>query len=458
MDRLLTPRILRPYIPVTPTLKQRLFLCLPKWGYTEALYGGAAGGGKSEVLLMAALQYVDVPGYAALILRRSYQDLSKAGALIDRAHSWLAPTDARWNEQKKTWTFPSSARLEFGYLEHERDIEHYQSAEYQFVGPDELTQFSLRQYRYVAFSRVRRLAGSTVPLRRMSASNPGGRGHEWVKQRFLIAGRREGRFFVPARLDDNQHLDREEYIRGLSHLDPITRAQLLNGDWSARSTGGKFKREWFDGRYVDAAPRGATVVIVRRWDLAATELSPELAEVEEESGMIATGPAFTAGVKISRDGDGVYYVEDVRQTRQTPQGVKKFIGRTSQEDGLATIVRMEQEPGASGKAVIDDYRRHVLANRDFAGVPSTGSKQIRANPFSSACEAGDVRIVRGPWVSMFLDQLEAFPNGDYDDMVDASGGAYLDLANFPLSILPIAGEKLEEGEGPEFAGAMKKEW
>ena len=125
---------------------------------SETLYGGAAGGGKSDWLLMSALDYVDVPGYAALLLRRTYQDLAKPGALIDRAHSWLHQTDARWNEQKKQWRFPSGAVIDFGYLEQANDVYQYQSAEYQMVGFDELTQFEEPQYLYL-FSRLRRLRG-----------------------------------------------------------------------------------------------------------------------------------------------------------------------------------------------------------------------------------------------------------------------------------------------------------
>src|SRR5688572_25485242 len=92
------------YVPETPSDTQRAFLALDT---PEALYGGAAGGGKSSALLMAALQHVHVPGYAALLLRRTYADLSLPGALMDRAREWLMNTDARWNAQTKTWHFPS---------------------------------------------------------------------------------------------------------------------------------------------------------------------------------------------------------------------------------------------------------------------------------------------------------------------------------------------------------------
>lgn len=193
---------------------------------------------------MAALQYVDVPGYAAILFRRTYADLSKPGALMDRAAEWLRGTDARWNEQKKQWRFPSGAVLTFGHLEHETDKFEYQGSEVQFCGFDELTQFSATQYAYLQ-SRLRRtLKLGSIPLRMRAASNPGGVGHVWVRHRFLVSGRAAGRAFVPARLEDNPHLDREEYERSLAELDPVTRAQLRRGDWSIRDKDNALVPEW----------------------------------------------------------------------------------------------------------------------------------------------------------------------------------------------------------------------
>ena len=130
LKRILTPRLTK-YIPHLPTSKQTAFLLLQG---REALYGGAAGGGKSDALLMAALQYVDIPGYAAILFRRTFRDLALPGALMTRAESWLTGTDARWNDEEKTWHFPSGATITFGYLEAEKDKFRYQSAEFQFIG------------------------------------------------------------------------------------------------------------------------------------------------------------------------------------------------------------------------------------------------------------------------------------------------------------------------------------
>lgn len=202
----------------------------------EALYGGAAGGGKSDALLAGALQYVDRPGYAALILRRSFADLALPGAIMARSHEYLQGK-ARWNDRDKTWTFPSGATLTFGYLEHDNDVYRYQSSEFQYVAYDELTQFTERQYTYL-FSRLRRRVELDVPIRMRAATNPGGVGHGWVMGRFPIdrgekPSDKGGRVFVPAKLSDNPGVDQGAYVESLGELDDVTRRQLLDGDWGA---------------------------------------------------------------------------------------------------------------------------------------------------------------------------------------------------------------------------------
>lgn len=284
---LVTPR-LTPYIPHEPTLKQRLFLCLP---HREAFYGGAAGGGKSDALLMGALQYVDVPGYSAIIFRKTFADLKLPEALIARSHEWLSGTDAKWDNQQHQWVFPSGAVLAFGYLDSELVKFRYASAAFQFVGFDELSQFWEDDYLFL-FSRLRGLACSVhrtdeygdpiyvsdcqecqmrriVPKRMRSASNPGGIGHVWIRERFKIEksetqlskippkikerfkmednlvylGGNTERPFVPSFVWDNPYLLVSDYIESLNELDPVTREQLLRGDWGV-SADGRFKKSW----------------------------------------------------------------------------------------------------------------------------------------------------------------------------------------------------------------------
>jgi len=376
----------------------------------EALYGGAAGGGKSDALLMAALQFVSEPGYNAILFRRTFQDLSLEEALMDRSLEWLKGTNAHWDGKNFKWTFPSGARLQFGYLKSEQDKYRYQSAAFQYIGFDELTQFFETQYRYL-FSRLRRLEGLHVPLRMRSASNPGNIGHDWVKQRFLIEGVKHGRIFIPAKLHENPHLDRENYIASLSELDPITRRQYLDGDWTARHGGSKFRREWFE--IVGDAPADAKRV--RYWDMAAT--TPELGK----------DPDYTAGVKVAEKA-GIYYIEDIQRTRTSPAQVEKLIKQTAQIDHQKHNHRlqifMETEPGSAGIGQISHYSRNILKGFAFRGLKTTGDKEIRANPVSSAAEAGNIKLVQGVWNGIFLDEAEAFPLGGHDDQVDAVSGAF----------------------------------
>ena len=248
----------------TPTTKQYALLALNF--KKEILYGGQVGGGKSDGLLMAALQYADIPGYAALLLRKRLTDLKKPGALIPRSYQWLASTEATFNKNDNVWTFPSGATLSFGYIRNDEDVEQYQSAEFQFIGFDELTQFNKYQYTYM-MSRLRKPNHgplANVPLRVRGATNPGGRGPAWVKARFVeVTDERDSRHeraFIQSGLKDNPHIDEVAYRRMLAELDPATRRQLEEGDWDAREPG-----NWVleDPAYVDASVAAAEEWIER---------------------------------------------------------------------------------------------------------------------------------------------------------------------------------------------------
>lgn len=231
---------LNPYIPQLPTERQLAFLELE---CRDALYGGAAGGGKSSALLMAALQFVEVPGYAALIVRRHFSDLKLPGGLIDRANEWLKGKGAHWNAQEHRWRFKSGATLQFGYADKEGDEQRYHGSEFQFAALDEGVQFTEQQIRFFAGERLRRKHDIPVPVRFRIGTTPGGVGHEFLKKRYIDPGT-PGKVFVSAKLTDNEHLDREGYLDSLAEVDPLRRAQMLDGDWNAVE-GGRFKKEWF---------------------------------------------------------------------------------------------------------------------------------------------------------------------------------------------------------------------
>jgi len=355
---------------------------------------------------MAALQYIDVPGYRALLFRRTFADLNLPGALMDRARDWLGGSVARWNAHDHVWTFPSGATLTFGYLETERDKYRYQSSELQYIGFDELTQFAESQYLYL-FSRLRRLAGSEVPLRMRSASNPGGLGHEWVRARFIDAEPGSARRFIPARLADNPYLDREQYRESLAELDPVTRAQLLEGDWQIHPEGALFKRDWFS--VVEQRPGQARRV--RYWDKAATE----------------GGGARSAGVLIARTEQGLYYIEDVVCGQWSALKREQIMRATAERDGREVAIWTEQEPGSGGKESAEASVRN-LAGFSVHTDRVSGSKCERAAPLAAQCEADNVKIVRGAWNQRYLEELCSFPLGSFADQVDASSGAFNKLA------------------------------
>jgi len=390
----------------------------------EAFFGGAAGGGKSDSLLMGASMYLDTPGYNAMLFRRTLQEHNLAEGLIPRSVEWWGGK-AKWNGQDYRWKFPSGATVSFGYMAASTDHFRYQSAAFQYIGFDELSHFEEQQYRYM-FSRLRRLEGVDIPLRMRSASNPGGVGHDWVKRRFIAPGSPD-RPFIPSRLEDNPYLDRSSYVESLKELNPITREQLLNGDWEIRPAGSMIDPQ--DFIYVQGLPYEKNLRGIRYWDLAATD--------EAEGG----DPAYTAGVLMLTSGDGVYYIRDVKRARLRPGEVEKLVFNTAVLDQQlvldlkvrSIITWMEQEPGASGKSNIEHYARSVLQGFAFMGDKVTGSKTNRAQPFAAAVANRNVCIVRGEakgegrWVEPYVDECAAFPESKYKDQVDASSGAYQKL-------------------------------
>lgn len=257
---------LKLYCPQIPHPKQQLFLELD---CVEAFYGGAAAGGKSSTLLMAALQYVHVPGYSALILRKDETRLKMPGGLIPRSHEWLTGK-ADWDG--KVWTFDTGpgkrpATITFGYCSHAQDKYRYNSSEFQYIAWDELSEIEEDDYLFL-FSRLRGTEDIKVPLRVRSASNPGGKGHAWVKARFVgndaaadlkkanpkdiywreVKGGVEENdiqdaAFMPARIKDNPTMNEEKYRRSLSYMRANDRERMMNGDWTILE-GARLKEEW----------------------------------------------------------------------------------------------------------------------------------------------------------------------------------------------------------------------
>jgi predicted phage terminase large subunit-like protein len=395
----------------------------------EVFYGGAAGGGKSSALLMAALQFVHTPGYAALLLRRTFRDLNQPDALVPRSKGWLSG-HADWSALDKRWTFPSGATLTFGYCDHADDIYQYQGAAFQFIGFDELTQFTEPQYLYL-FSRLRKPAGGPlagVPVRMRAASNPGGIGHEWVKRRF-IAGAAAGRVFVPARLRDNPGLDADEYRRSLMHLDGVTRAQLLGGDWSAYE-GGRFRREWFRrydtlGDYYDMAGRPG-MVVARDCVRFATLDPAATAKESSDYTAILVGAVTPAG--------DLAVLEVVRERLPLDRIVPRLADVCQRWRPQSVGI----EATGFQAAIVQEARRNPLVGGVVTELSPEGKgKLVRATPAVILAESGQLYLpVAAPWLDDFEAELVQFTGDErqdaHDDQVDALAYAVLMMQGYYL--------------------------
>ena len=173
--------IVQARVPVVwrPQPRQAEFMSRPE---PEALYGGAAGGGKSDALVIEALRQVHIPHYRALILRKTYPQLSD---LVDKSQVYYhrAFPQAQYNATAHVWNFPSGAKIYFGSMQYTKDRTNYQGKAFDFIGFDELTHFEWEEYSYMMSRNRPTGPGTRVYMR--ATTNPGGIGHGWVKARFI---------------------------------------------------------------------------------------------------------------------------------------------------------------------------------------------------------------------------------------------------------------------------------
>lgn len=209
-------------------------------GEFEVLFGGAAGPGKTDCLIMEASRFVSYAEYRAVLFRRTFPQLQE---IIDRCWQWYPQLGAYYKATEHRWFFPSGAKIALAHMQHEANKYDHQGKEYQYIGFDELTQFMESMYLYL-HSRAR-TKNPDIPIRIRSTTNPGGIGHHWVKRRFLdvskpldayidpVSG--QSRCFVPATVYDNPTLVKNDplYVRRLEGLPEIEKKRLLYGDWEA---------------------------------------------------------------------------------------------------------------------------------------------------------------------------------------------------------------------------------
>jgi hypothetical protein len=230
----------------------------------EALYGGSAGGGKSDALVMEATRQVHIPHYKGLILRKTYPQLTE---LIDKSLRYYSAAfpEARYNASEHTWRFPSGAKITFGSMQHSKDKLNYQGKAFDFIAFDELTHFTYDEYIYLSSRNRPNGPGTRCYIR--ATANPGGIGHGWVKDRFITAGepmstiwekvqvvkpdgqtetKYRSRIFIPSSVFDNKILleNDPDYLIRLASMPEAEKNALLYGDWNSYT--GMFFSEWRD--------------------------------------------------------------------------------------------------------------------------------------------------------------------------------------------------------------------
>ncbi|OGR25930.1 MAG: hypothetical protein A2139_14300 [Desulfobacca sp. RBG_16_60_12] len=419
-----------------------------------AVYGGAAGAGKSFALLMEPTRHVHRKRFGAVIFRRTYKQITNEGGLWDSSLDLYPHLGAIPRQNDLQWVFPSHSKVTFAHMQHEDDRYQWDGAQIPYIGFDQLEHFSFKQFSYM-LSRNRSTCGVVPYIRATANPNPDHWLRTWmawwiddtsglpiperggVVRWFVIRedqpvwadtptelhrlfGARCGPksfAFIPGTVFDNKILVEKnpQYLANLQALCRVDRERLLGGNWNARESAGMFfRREWFE--VVPAAPSTLTD-IVRYWDRAATA-----AQAADPQG------SWTVGLKMGRDRQGCYWVLDVVRFQGSAATVQSSIKNTASQDGERVRVGIEQDPGQAGK-VEAQLQVANLAGYNARVNPVREAKGVRARGLSAQAEVGNLKLIRAPWNEAYLRELENFDGseGCMADQVDASSGAFLML-------------------------------
>lgn len=427
-----------------------------------AIYGGSAGGGKTYGLLLEPMRHLDNPRFGGVIFRKNTTQVRNEGGLWQESLSLYGKLGGHPKQAMLEWVFPSGMRMKFAHLEYETSVLDWQGSQIPYIGFDELTHFSEYQFFYM-LSRNRSTSGVKGYVR--ATCNPDA--DSWVRKlidwwigedglpikersgvlrwfirienRIIWADSEEDIYrlygrkpeimpksltFISSTVHDNKILMEKDpgYLANLNALPRVERLRLLGGNWNVRiSAGSLFQREWFP--VIDAVPAG-WIAAIRYWDRAATkphEGNPD--------------PDWTRGLKLYRYPDGSYVVVDLKSLRDTPGQVEKLVKNVASHDTTSVTIMSQVDPGSAGIAESDNFVK-MLAGYIVQTERLTKDKATRAKPVSAQCEVGNIRILRAPWNEEFFDELENFPDGKHDDIVDVLSGAFNKLAS-PLSILDV---------------------
>jgi predicted phage terminase large subunit-like protein len=461
------------------------------------IFGGAAGSGKSYALLLEPLRNVQGnPAFSCVIFRRHTTEIRNPGGLWQESMTLYGQLgNADPVSHVLEWKWKKGGIVKMAHLEYDSTVFEWHGAQVPLIELDELTTFSEFQFFYLLSRNRSATAGIRPYIRatcnpdadswvakflewwidqdeRLPDGNPNPRfgfpiperagkiryftrvgdeikwadrpeelsperfnlpayGPDGIPLEFLV----KSVTFIPATIFDNRKLLETDpgYLANLLALPMVERERLLKGNWKIRPSAGLlFKRGWCE--VVDAVPAG--LIYRRGWDLAATEKTP------------MNDPDWTCGTKVGKDPKtGIYYVVDHVYDQLSPQGVDRLLKNTASQDGPECEQWLPQDPAQAGKAQAV-YHVSQLYEFTVKHSPEQGNKLTRFGPVSSQAQAGNVKVLRGPWNDRWFRILEAFPDGKTDDDVDSTSRAFLGFIQNTTGILDyytqLAAETLQK--------------
>ena len=435
---------------------------------TICLATGGAGGGKTDALLRDAAALTHYDCYSAVIFRKLLTSSKGAGALWSDAKRMWAPWGATFLDSETLARWGRST-IQLSYLSTESDVRGWDGRELDWIGFEELTEIPELAF-WALFARLRSTTGA--PRKFRGTANPSST--SWLRALLVGAGYIDNetgdpipemdgkvRWFVrdtkdqlhwfdceadarvrypeeqpesfqhfTSTLEDNQILIERDpgYLARLGKLSLKDRLRLRDGNWNAPpSPGAVFNRAWF--RYLDEIDPNLIRFSVRAWDLAAT--APTKANPD---------PDWTRGVLVHALKDGNLCIGDIVSARSEPGPVNALLLTTARTDGPGVTQAFYMDPASAGKRDREAVERLLKPEGcKVSFLPATKDKITNAKPFAAFCapdtnpgrgELGRVAILRRPWLSELLNELELFPTkGIHDDQVDALSRAYAEIAS-----------------------------
>jgi predicted phage terminase large subunit-like protein len=426
------------------------------------IYGGAAGSGKTFAVLMEPIYHLHIPHFRAVIFRRNSTMVRNPGGLWDTSLQIYSNPRLGGVPKETTleWDFPYQSTIKFAHLQYESDVLSWQGAQIPLIIFDELTHFSKAQFFYM-LSRNRSTCGVRPYIR--ATTNPDA--DSWVRsiidwwidpntgiaiphrsglKRWFIVLNDEiiwanskaelvekypdclpkSFTFISASIFDNKKLLEADpgYLANLHALPHVERERLLNGNWNIKPSAGLyFQKGYFE--LVDAVPNNRNAV--RYWDRAATKKTE------------TNNPDFTVGIRLEKDINNVIYVTDMVRVQESPLGVQTIIKNTAIRDGISVRIGIEEDPGQAGVADAEHLTR-MLQGFNVKRNRVMKDKITRSLPVSAQAEAGNIKILKAKWNEEFFKELENFPEGSHDDIVDALSGAFLMINENSYNVLNLS--------------------